>query len=156
MCVFFFFFLCDVVFIKCIDSTCCFSPCRHFLLLVRPCSTTMMPVTRTVTTTTFPSSFLSFGSCRAEFYSNVQNSPHRQDHLKTIPHGLMARIRRSHRRGQGSIPCGGGDFFCLLCVCFFPSVLIVIEVFLKEWLLSWLCSSVNKPAHSVCTSSPMV
>ena len=29
-----------------------------------------------------------------------------------LPHGLVARIRRSHRRGPGSIP-GGGVLFIL-------------------------------------------
>ena len=32
-------------------------------------------------------------------------------HSFAIPCGLVARIRRSHRRGRGSIPCTEGLFF---------------------------------------------
>ena len=36
-----------------------------------------------------------------------------------VPCGLVVRIRRSHRRGRGSIPRMGGTF-SFLCVCVFP------------------------------------
>ena len=34
-------------------------------------------------------------------------------HCSAIPVGLVVRIRRSHRRGRGSIPRQGGQAFCI-------------------------------------------
>ena len=51
------------------------------------------------------------GSCFGAWHHLIYTYTHCNDTLITIPHSLVARIRRSHRRGPGSIP-GVGTFFC--------------------------------------------
>ena len=60
-----------------------------------------------------------------------------------IPGGLVVRIRRSHRRGRGSIPRLGMDFWKIICPdtfryknvgyifasCHFNSTIILIDYF---------------------------
>ena len=54
-----------------------------------------------------------------------------------IPYGLVVRIRRSHRRGPGSIPgVGRTNFFCLLLdIVFFFSYVLQFISFLAWFFL---------------------
>ena len=45
--------------------------------------------------------------------------------LTTLPGGLVVRIRRSHRRGRGSIPRLGKSFFVFTC--FLSSTVIATQ-----------------------------
>ena len=48
--------------------------------------------------------------------------------LRVVPYGLVVRIRRSHRRGPGSIPgVGNGRFFPLYFEVRFPLCLVILS-----------------------------
>ena len=52
----------------------------------------------------------------------------------TFPGGLVVRIRRSHRRGRGSIPRQGNFFYCLV----FPHSIQIYSTNVFDTLLSYL------------------